>query len=59
MMDRDSTRTIHEGRLVDSHESSKPLPVVIGGMVRVVRLAIAVAGLLGLIGDIRAINRVD
>lgn len=42
-----------------SHESSKPMPVVIGAIVRVVWLAIAVAGLLALIGDIRAINRFD
>jgi hypothetical protein len=42
-----------------SNEASQPLPAVIGVIVRAVWLAIAVAGLLALIGDIRAINRFD
>ncbi len=42
-----------------SHEVSKPLPAVIGAIVRALWLAIAVAGLLALISDIRAINRLN
>jgi hypothetical protein len=42
-----------------SNEASKPLPAVIGVIVRTAWLAIALLGLLALIGDIRAINRFD
>jgi hypothetical protein len=42
-----------------SNEASKPMPESIGVIVRLALLAIAVAGLLALIGDIRAINRFD
>jgi hypothetical protein len=42
-----------------SNEASKPLPAVIGLIVRTAWLAIALAGLLALIGDIRAINGFD
>jgi hypothetical protein len=42
-----------------SNEASQPLPAVIGVIVRAAWLAIAVLGLLALIGDIRAINRFE
>jgi hypothetical protein len=42
-----------------SNEASAPLPSAIGTLVRAAWLAIALLGLLALIGDIRAINRLD
>jgi hypothetical protein len=42
-----------------SNEASKPMPPVIGLIVRTVWLAIALLGLFALIGDIRAINRFE
>lgn len=42
-----------------SNEASKPVPTVIGVIVRTAWLAIALLGLLALIGDIRAINRFE
>ena len=44
---------------IPSNEVSKPLPTVIAVIVRLAWLAIALLGLLALIGDIRAINRLD
>ena len=42
-----------------SNEVSRPLPSVVGVIVRVAWLAIALLGLLALIGDIRAISRFE
>jgi len=42
-----------------NNEASKPLPSVIVVIVRLIWLTIALLGLLALVGDIRAINRLD